>query len=907
MPRKNILLAMFDIRPAKKAAVLPVATTAAAVVEQAPVSIKEKKVKTKLLLPRLPNLKISNPESRAERLDEPPPNLPIASIDQAMAANRKRLKQAVAAMTLENKEQIIGEIERAIAESSDVVIELASMGIKPYSIGAVPRSRARYYDEPVPRLAAVEEPTLAQSAESFNKLQEFWSQSDDYPQAVAMAGTANLQASEPEPVLAKSEIAHSRRPYELFSPASREMEIWLENLKNNRQSWLAPQAQARVTRPWLRAKPKWQSWFRFNRKATIWLLIIAAGGFGAFGLVQKSTIGVKNNVTQNGSNAVANLESAKEKLQDLNFSEAADGFALAYDDFNRASGKLNQLGASFISVFGSLPGLGKVKAANNLIEAGQNISKAGENLSLAFATIYKTNLFSFIKPGATADAGSLAKIIKEFKDVLVFADNNIKRADRLLADIDPALIPPDKSELFSKFKERVPEFQQYIGEAINYSDFLYDFVGGAGKRTYLLLLQNNSELRPTGGFPGSYALINFEGGNLKKIYVDDVYQLDAGFNGNIVPPVQMQHITPNWGLRDANWWADFPTSARKIEEFYGLDTGGGQVDGVLTMTPDVIGKILDVIGAIDMPEYGLKLDSRNFLDQIQDEVEYKADRAKPKKILSDLQPKFFAKLAQQDKNHWLEIFKILLGAAKEKHILTYFNNSNLESIAVKNGFAGEMKQSEQDYLQVVYVNVKGSKTDFVTDSHVSLKVAPADSGLEHQLTISRVHNGGDSQYGFYNRDNSAYIKVFAPAGAVLTGVQGQSITNYKPLIQYGDFGFKKDPDLERLEAGVAHPYAGVDVFQESGKTVFGFWLVVKPHDKKTVSLSYTVPAGSAADGYHLYWQKQSGTDHDQISFSFKLPDDKQALSRSEGLQLVGNTLTLDSDLLLDREVDIKFR
>jgi hypothetical protein len=455
------------------------------------------------------------------------------------------------------------------------------------------------------------------------------------------------------------------------------------------------------------------------------------------------------------------------------------------------------------------------------------------------------------------------------------------------------------------FKEKIPQFQEYIGNAINYSDFLLKLVGGNGKKTYLVLLQNNSELRPTGGFPGTYALVTFEDGYLKKIYVDDIYQIDANLRENIVPPLQMQHITPTWGMRDANWFADFPTSARKIEEFYQKESGGG-VDGVLTVTPDVIAGMLKITGPIDMPEYDLTLGADNFLTEIQNEVEYEADRSKPKKILTDLQPKFFEKLGKQDKNGWLEIFKVITKAAQEKHILAYFNDSSLQKAALDGGLGGEMKQAAGDYLQIVFANVKGSKTDFVTDSSFNLETSlDGDGNIEHALKISRVHNGGDSQYGFYNRDNPAYVKVFVPQGSVLESIIGQSTTEFKPLISYE--GFKRDSDLERLEGGISHPVAGVDVFEESGKTVFGFWLIVKPKQTKSVVLKYRIPVTGATSGeYTLYWQKQSGTGGGHINFSFKLPDGALIVNQSPDLQRLGDNLVLNSDLSVDREIKISF-
>lgn len=827
-----------------------------------------------------------------------------------------------------SKKYILEELERVLAEPVNAVAHLASYG-----------ARVHENNNPKPR-TKITRPSKIIKKEVFEKtrpdqatqnLEEFWS-----------AGETAPDIQEPEVQLAsvqESEIRHS--------PASREIEVWLaqhllldrasrnlvadmskkgpglENLKKNQQftnQQLPPQKIQRKNQ-WLRILPRFNSWFKRNRYYSI--IFLAIGGL-AFNFVYDNGIGARKNIVQNGGNAVANLEEAKKDLEEFKFIEAADRFALAYDDFNRASGTLSQMGASFISIFGNLPGLNKIRAASNLVEAGQSISKAGENLSLAFGTLYKTNLLSFLDSNGGGSSKSISKILTEFRDVLVFAEKNIARADKLLAEIDSSVLPPDKQPMFSDFKEKIPDFQKYIGDAVDYSEFLLDVVGGSGAKTYLVLLQNNSELRPTGGFPGTYAVVTFEDGVLKKIFVDDVYRLDAALKENIIPPKPIQHITPNWGLRDAAWWADFPTSARKISGFYKLDTSG-EIDGVLTVTPTVIEKIFNVIGPIEMPEYGTTLGADNFLHEIQNEVEYEADRSAPKQIVSDLQPLFFERLSQQDKSKWVEIFKVLLEAAEQKHILAYFDNDKLEEVAIKNGLGGETKIPVGDYLQVAFSNVKGSKTDFVTDNTLNLDVAHRDDGaIDHVLKITRTHNGGNSKYGFYNRDNSAYIKVYVPLGSRLGSIQGNSITDYKPLIGHVDFGFKKDPDLARIENSTRHPFPDVDVFEESGKTVFGFWLITKPGTTKSVAIGYQVPSASVCacphtnfgcggesanvcDNYKLYWQKQSGTIDDRINFSFALPEGKQPVNQSEGLQLLGNNLVLNSDLSVDREVDIRLK
>lgn len=629
------------------------------------------------------------------------------------------------------------------------------------------------------------------------------------------------------------------------------------------------------------------------------VLLILIGFFALAGFTaasfHSSTIVAKQQLLQDGAQAIANLEHAKHNLEALQFSEAADNFALADGDFGKASGTLANFGASFLSLFGNVPGLAKVRSANNLAEAGQRISKSGEHLARAFATLSTTNFFALINPNGTPNGQSLAKPLSDFKDVLEYADANIAKARDLVNDVDITTIPDDKQAVFESFKAKIPDFQEYIGRAMHYSDFLLGVVGEYKPKTYLVLLQNTSERRPAGGFPGTYAIVSFDHGSLKKVFVDDIYNIDGQARVNVMPPLPLAHITPTWGVRDANWFADFPTTARKVEEYYQID-GGAKLDGVLAMTPAVITKILGIIGPVEMPEYHVTLTKDNFLAEVQDQVEVKGDRTQPKKIVVDFQQKFFAKLAQQNKDHWLAIGKVFLEALQRKEIMAYFNDDNLQKEMLTNGFGGELKQTAGDYLEVAFSNVKGGKADAVTANSMHLATSftsdlpTGQAGtLRHTLTITRVHNGGDSKYAFYNTDNPAYLKVYVPDGAIFEGIEGISKPGYQSLIAHLDLGFKKDPDLATIEQGTTHPVDGVDVFEESGKTVFGFWMITKPKKTSTVTVRYHTSA-QLTDTYQLYWQKQSGSDGDQMHVMVKESD--------------GSIKLYDDDLSVDRETKV---
>mgnify|MGYP001574435949 CR=1 FL=1 len=589
-----------------------------------------------------------------------------------------------------------------------------------------------------------------------------------------------------------------------------------------------------------------------------YLVVIGLFGLTVFGYYGSS---IKNQLIIEGSLAVANIENAGENIKNIDFVSASNNFAHAYREFSKAGDSMNFMGADISSLLSDLPGAGKLKSAKNLIEAGKLIANAGQAISDAMGEIAKINLI--LNPLAAAGGDmSIGQISASLKKALTLSQKNLGKAKQLLADVDDSSIPEDKKAGLEEFKSKLPLFEKLINDSVDYSKFLEDFIGTKGTKKYLVLFQNPSELRPTGGFPGTYGVVSFKDGKLQDFKVDDVYNLDGQLQELIIPPIQLQHITPNWGMRDANWFIDFPASARKITTFFKKEAGY-DVDGVITFSPQIVAKMLDIVGSVEMPEYNLTLDSNNLFSALQEEVEYKGDRKQPKQIIMDLAPLVLKKLYSAESGKWLEVFNLLVASMEQKDILMYFRDLNLESFSVDKGFSGKVANTDSDYLMVTFSNVKGSKTDLVIDS--SLKLWTESENGKHKVSITRAHNGGNSEYGFYNKQNPAYVRVLVPENAEFVGLTGNSRPDFKPLIDYATSGFKKDEDLAKFEEeSYTDKETGVTIYKEAGKTEYGFWMIINPGETKTVDLEYTVP--SSGNSYQFYVQKQPGLDINDFKF-----------------------------------------
>jgi hypothetical protein len=200
----------------------------------------------------------------------------------------------------------------------------------------------------------------------------------------------------------------------------------------------------------------------------------------------------------------------------------------------------------------------------------------------------------------------------------------------------------------------------------------------------------------------------------------------------------------------------------------------------------------------------------------------------------------------------------------------YMNDDQLQKYITVQNWDGRVKDTTGDYLTVNVSNIKGAKSDAVTATSVKLESWLESGTMAHRLTVTRQHNGGQSQYGFYNKTNYSYVRVLVPKGTTIRGISGNDHPYNKPIVDYATEHAVHDPDLTKLESTYHYdPINGVMTGEESGKTEFGFWMKIEPGRTQTVQLEYVIPASYAASDYRLYVQRQPGLDLADFEFTFQ--------------------------------------
>ena len=587
--------------------------------------------------------------------------------------------------------------------------------------------------------------------------------------------------------------------------------------------------------------------------------------------VGSQLLATRNALMAQGQSAIAHLQQGVSSISSADFQKAASSFESANADFQSIRTEIDSYNHTFIKVSEQIPSIGPEFAfSTQLLTVGQNLSQAAAILSAA----------------ATKDL-SLTESIAETRERFANVRRAMVEASKNIALVPDSSIPTSIRPAISSFKDKAPAIITDLERGDRVMAIAYSLLGGDHLSRQLIVFQNERELRPTGGFMGTYAVADFSSGQLSKFSLPGggTYDAAGGLKYRLVPPYALQLISPVWNLWDANWWPDFPTSAKKIAWFY-QKSGGTTVDGVIAINAGAVKNLLQVVGPIDLPQYSMTLNSENFYSLLQDEIQVNYDKTanKPKQILSDLTPLLLDKIIQYPDK--LKIADVLITALANRDIQLYSEHTDIQNEIDALGWSGKQFSTDGDYLQVVSTNVAGGKSDaYIKETIDHRAVIKNDGSIEVTTRITKTNDAPASDsLGYMN--NVDYLRAYVPAGSVLLesgGWQQPSPDLFKTVAE----GSTADDYLKTISGDITiDDQSGTRINQENGKTVFGNWMQVKPGQTASVYFRYTLPqhitisdaTGSLfvnywsphyreIDSYSFLAQGQSGNDHTTINHS----------------------------------------
>lgn len=556
-------------------------------------------------------------------------------------------------------------------------------------------------------------------------------------------------------------------------------------------------------------------------------------------------------VVNASTEGLVNLEAAGQLLMNEDFTSASNEFVQASASFAQA--KENILGVqSWLWQLAAIIPNEQIRLgakAPYIIEAGDLASKLGGDLTVLVQHV--------VDKAGDGDPLLLARQIN-IDSSQALADS--VALNNILNKLKPQSLPVNYREPLENWQSKLQTLSSLLEQVQFWSAASLDLLGEKMDRRYLLVFQNNAEARATGGFIGSYALLDVSRGQIKNLEIPGGGSYDT--NGNlrrfVNPPAPLRLVSTYWKFWDANWWPDWPTSARELEWFL-LESNGPSVDGVIALTPDVLEGLLTITGPIDLTkDYGVVITADNFRPLVQDYIENKVSGPKePKKIIGDLAVAILEKLppALQNKANITKLVEQVNRQLATKHILLYFNDEVIEKKWQLTGLAGQLETlaSGQDYLQVVNTNIAGGKTDLKIKQTIEERVEIQEDGsVINDVTIIREHTG-DKREGLYGVRNVDWIRLYVPEGSELLSADGFLAPEshfFKPQNVTAE-------DMPAIKSGEGaaqiEPSSGTLVYNELGRTVFANWSMVDPGKTARLNFRYRLPFNVLEAGSQTDW------------------------------------------------------
>ena len=458
---------------------------------------------------------------------------------------------------------------------------------------------------------------------------------------------------------------------------------------------------------------------------------------------------------------------------------------------------------------------------------------------------------------------------------------------------------------------RVGDITSSLNQYTSVLALLPQLFGFPEKKTYAILLQNNMELRPGGGFIGSYGIVSVDHGKIGAVSVHDVYDADGQLQGHIEPPYVIRRYIPqvHWYLRDSNFDVDFLQDAKNAAFFLKQETGQ-QVDGVIGIDLSFVKNLLAVVGPVYIPEYNqtVTADTLFLLTEQHAEKNTFAGSSQKKDFLRALFAALETKITSTKGYSAKNVF-MLLQAVSQKHVLFGFSNASIQAAFTANDMSSSLwdgrKQQENqilDFTGINEANIGINKANAFVKRRVDQALAISDTGsVSGKLVISYTNDSKKNVWpgGPYKN----YLRVILPLDAKITSI---SIAGRPQQIVPAVI------DASVYEAKEFIPPSGLEVDSnvEQGKQVYGFIVTIPAQTTQTMTVTYTlvqkIDMSQPTLTYNMNLFKQPGVDGYPYLFSLKVPTSYSVLQTAGDIRQNGNSISFDKTFDSDTNFSATF-
>lgn len=455
-------------------------------------------------------------------------------------------------------------------------------------------------------------------------------------------------------------------------------------------------------------------------------------------------------------------------------------------------------------------------------------------------------------------------LVSTIKDILPKVDevsNKANLAKQEFDKIDPNRYPEKIGD--KKVRENLRTLLNMVDEGatlVTNSKPLLEvapyLMGVDGDRTYLLIFQNDKELRPTGGFITGYSVMNVSKGKVSNVSSNDIYNLDKNYTPTIKAPEPIVKylkgpylISQNLRLRDMNFDSDYKVSMDMFLK-EARKAGIPDVDGVIAVDTQALVNLLNALGEVGVPGYGnfsTKIIPECNCPQVIYELESFADvegsivwdqndptkiifapanYLNRKEIVGPLMNSLLRNALGQPKEKLQGLFQAAWDSLTQKHVLFYMNDEKAQKGVESFNIAGRVKDYDGDYFLATDANLGGRKSNLYVTNEIEQDIEISSDGSVTK-TVILTYKNPEKHDGWLNSVLPSWLRIYVPKGSQLISLEG--------------LDDKKDP------------------YEELGKTVFSGSYSLRPEGLSKITVKYKLPFKAKGE-YKLLMQKQPGID-----------------------------------------------
>lgn len=338
--------------------------------------------------------------------------------------------------------------------------------------------------------------------------------------------------------------------------------------------------------------------------------------------------------------------------------------------------------------------------------------------------------------------------------------------DTALAKVEPAVSTLDRLD---PLLERLPEM-----------------LGGDGRKQYVVALMNQAEMKYSGGSTLTFSHFGLDSGDMKRGRVRDTLTSAPLFKTLTWPKVEGNTLAADGGRRITHasiapsWSVAGEELLRPWDTITRMET-----DGVLALDMQAIAEVLRVAGPLEVPGFG-EVNADNVVRVTSGDYDRfpREEQRRRKRLNRALIPAFMDRVFSGV--DFVSTMRALDTAAKGRHLAFYVRDDEVREAMQTLGFAGDLSETEHDYLGFFTQNMVGSKADYFQAKSLKSDVRLRPDGSARVTLEATVLNEGPSTVA---GDLSAYTDptldatyaAFLPKGAKVREAVAVTPTGEVPI------------------------------------------------------------------------------------------------------------------------------